>query len=156
MLGGEERAGGVEQQHALEVLDRLQSERRQAAATTGVGDDAVEGAGRLGGGRHDALDVVLLGDVADHVAHAAAVLRGLLDLLDRRAQRRLGAPADRDRGAVGGGHPRAGGADPGAAAGDEHPAALQATRGLQLCRHRTPPIVPSTFRRRSCVTCTHQ
>ena len=132
--------------HALELVDVLHAERRQRAATARVGDHAVERAGGLGRGGDDALDVALAGDVADHVADAAAVAPAARSIFSTDAcQRGLGAPADGDRGAVGGGHARARGADAGAAAGDEHAGALQTTGRLQLCRHASPPHVPASF-----------
>jgi hypothetical protein len=124
-------------EHAQELARFEHVVGAHAASSAGIGDAAVELAGRLEGLLHRPLDVGLLGHVGDDGVYAAAVARGLGDALGRVLQLRLRATADRDGRAVGREPGGAASADAGAAARDENGEAFEAARGCR--RHDLLP-----------------
>ena len=116
-------------EHAEELLGVLHVVRAEAAAAAGIRDHAVETSAGLERARDRGLHLRLLRHVAADPLHAAAVRGERSDALGRVLELRFAAAADGD-GCTVGGEPRgAGASDAGAAAGDEHGEAFEASGG---------------------------
>ncbi len=113
VLQAQEGAERVQMQDADELGGVLLAGGCEPATASRIGDAARQAAGGLRGERDRLGDRLLLGDIGDDVARAAA------DALYRVLQARLGAPADGDVRAVLHEPRGTGPSDAGAAAGDE-------------------------------------
>jgi hypothetical protein len=124
VLQAKKGADRVEVQHPDEFGGVLLGDGGEPAAAARVGDAAREPTGGVRGEGNRLRDRGFLGDVSNDLADRAGAFFAdpgfALDALDGFRQLRLGAPADRDVGAVSHEARGTGPADTGSAAGDQH------------------------------------